>query len=186
MQLAHASSSGDPWPVVRTVGFQAVQADGFTFLLKRRAGLSAALLPVAINYVEGKFMKGDVCEQWRAEGIAEEVPVEVALKTAPAASFAQILAAGARSGGKADAEGRRVRLEDREGFVGETAALKERLALSEITKDELSAAAIVYRVMPVRMELMVGGPDFPMWERFEWKLSVDGSEWAEPTRILPY
>lgn len=178
MQLAHASD--EPWPAVRTVGFQAVRSDGFTFLLKRQP-VSAPRLPVAVTYVEGKYMKGDVCEQWRAEGYAKEVAVEDVLKTAPPASFAQILAASARAG----AEGMRSALVDADAFVRETAALKERLGAGEISGEQLGRSAVVYRVAPVRMELMLGGPDFPMWERFEWRRD-EGGGWAEPSRILPY
>lgn len=177
MQLAHASD--ETWPAVRTVGFQAVRSNDFTFLLKRQP-ISRSTLPIAINYVEGKYMKGDVCEQWRAEGTAVEIAVEDVLKTAPPASFAQILAAGART-----SEGVRTVLTDPDAFSIETAALKTRLSAGEVSSEEISRSAIVYRLAPVRMELLVGGPDFPMWERFEWRRDDEGN-WAEPVRILPY
>jgi len=183
MQLAHVSD--EPWPAVRTIGFQTVRPEGFTFLLKRRAGLSAARLPVAINYVEGRYMKGDVCEQWRAEGFAEEISVAEVLKTAPAASFAQILAASARTQGDGTDDGARKGLGDRASFISETAALKQRLGAGHVPNDELTRSAIVYLVAPARVELLIGGPDFPMWERIEWRRDLDGG-WADPMRILPY
>ena len=89
MQLAHASTD-EPWPVVRTVGFQAVRPDAFTFLLKRRTGHSDAPLPVAISYVEGRYVAGEVCEQWRAEGLAYKLGREDTLgvlETAPPTSL---------------------------------------------------------------------------------------------------
>ena len=185
MQLAHASGSGEPWPVVRTVGFQAVRSDGFTFLLKRRPCFSAERLAVAINYVEGRFVSGEVCEQWRAEGFADEVHVDEVLKTAPLASMAQIIATNTLAN-DGDMNGR-VRLADRDAFVDATGALKRRLVAGEVPADELRHSVIVYRMVPLRMELMLGGPDFPMWERWEWQRdSEDGDRWALPSRIAPY
>lgn len=47
-------------------------------------------LPISVAYVEGKYRAGEVCEQWRCEGIAKEVGQEAAA-SAPAASFAQCI-----------------------------------------------------------------------------------------------
>ncbi|KAL1499964.1 hypothetical protein AB1Y20_012644 [Prymnesium parvum] len=196
MQLAHASPRGEPWPVVRTVGFQTVQADGFTFLLKRSSGLATHQLPIAINYVEGRYTSGERCEQWRADGLATEVPVREVLRTAPLSSLAQILASHGAAGGEAQstrfptsqrgpAGAARTTLDDRQRFLERAAAFKAQLVAGDVATGVLDEAAIAYRCLPVRMELLSGGPDYPMWERFEWQRD-DNGEWTEPRPLLPY
>jgi len=186
-QLAHTSSHS-PWPVIRTIGFQTVTADYFTFLMKRRPeGVPSSGLPIAITYVEGKYQAGDITEQWRAEGLAEEIPVGDVLTTAPMSSFAQIMvAAGWKSGDStADTSSRSI-LADRHEFVRLTDDAKSKLNAGQVPADSLASSVVVYKVRPIRGELLIGGPDFPMWERIEWRRQCADSEWEGPTRILPY
>jgi hypothetical protein len=74
--------------------FNKITSDGFTFLTKRPKAKADTLdgHTIAICYLEGKYQPHDVCEQWRAEGVARLVDVEEILDTAPLGSFAQILA----------------------------------------------------------------------------------------------
>ena len=38
----------------------------------------------------------------------------------------------------------------------------------------IAKSVAVYELRPMRVELLVGGPDFELWERVEWRL-VAGS-----------
>lgn len=139
MQLAHHASgveggmAGSVWPVVRTIGLQAVTKDMFRFLLRRRSPLLAddgsqdAALPVSMVYVEGSYSAGQVCEQWRAEGFAQPVGLGSVLETAPASSLAQIVATAEAATSPSTSQGRTL-LGDPQGFAEATAELKKTLA----------------------------------------------------------
>lgn len=212
VQLAHASTSSD-FPVLRTVGFQTVTADAFTFLIKRvpAPGVSSKRLPVAITYVEGTYAAGDVCEQWRAEGVAVEQSSEQVLATAPKASISNILAAHEIGNNSIQNNGQqhdtavhnhhnRVELNDLSSFIAASTRHKARLIDGSVSGEEIDDAVIVYSVRPTRVEMLVGGPDFATWDRVEWlREEEDGGEhveaegstgtggrWSAPRRILPY
>jgi len=185
-QLAHAAADGSPFPVVRTIGFQRVMSEHFSFLMRRRPGaIISDGLPVSATYVEGKYTAGDVCEQWRLEGIAREAPISEVLATAPMASFAQILVAGGGQSASGQA-GARGRLEARDVFISKTNDMKAKLTAGEVSEAQIAEAVVVYRVKPIRVEFLIGGPDFPMWERVEWKRASEAEPWAAPVRLLPY
>jgi len=189
-QLAHGSLS--PFPVLRTVGFQQVTADTFTFLLRRRPD-SESRLPIAACYVEGLYMSGDVCEQWRCEGIAVVQPAAV-LETAPKTSLATIMAAVQKSG--TDARHRvTIGPQENEELRQAAGQQQSRLASRQVDARELDESIVTYAVSPVRVELLVGSPDHGPWERVEWRREVGSSlqsrgiedgPWGAPRRLAPY
>ena len=48
------------------------------------------------------------------------------------------------------------------------------LASGELNASMIAKSVAVYELRPMRVELLVGGPDFELWERVEWRL-VAGS-----------
>lgn len=134
--------------------------------------------PVAICYTEGVYPPpaGETCEQWRAEGRPEEIPVSEVLETAPIGSFAQILAVGRRKPGVG-----RMALRDREQFIEEVKQVKEQFEAGNVDMNELEACVRVVRLVPERIELLISGP---IWERFQW--TREAGKWTQSTRLLPY
>ena len=133
----------------------------------------------AVGYVEGKYRAGEVCEQWRCEGIAKEVGQEAAA-SAPAA---QILVSA--SAGK---EGR-AKMTNRDTFLDDVDTAKLSLESGTTTQKTIEDSVAVFECQPLRVELLIGGPDFSMWERVEWKRAVDGdvdSDWLTPQKLMPY
>ena len=183
MSLAHnTASAAEPWPTVRTVGFLRVTPDCFTFLLRRRKKKQSSDLPISVAYVEGKYRAGEICEQWRCEGIAKEVGQEAAA-SAPAASFAQIIASASAG------EERRQKITNRDTFLNDVENAKVSLETGTTTQKTIENSIVVFECQPVRVELLIGGPDFSMWERVEWKRAVDGdvdSDWLQPQKLMPY
>ena len=184
MQLAHPDHS-NAWPVVRTIGFQSVNADGLTFLLRRRNSAGGRhRLPVSMVYVEGRYCSGEICEQWRCEGEAFEIGVEDAMQTAPLASFAQMIAAAA-----VPTHESRSSIRDRDNFLKNVDQVKTRLLRHEKSPDEIALSVVLYKLQPIRAEVLIGGPDFGACERIEWRRKTRGdpsSSWSLPQRILPY
>eukprot|EP00040_Diaphanoeca_grandis_P022791 m.123142 g.123142 ORF g.123142 m.123142 type:complete len:277 (-) comp28965_c0_seq2:80-910(-) len=216
-QLAHASKTSE-FPVLRTVGFQTVTANDFTFLLKRKPN-TLDNLPIAITYVEGLYESGDVVEQWRAEGYAIAQSAEGILTTAPKMSLSNMLAvadindtttttakATATTTATAtddsnvdldmdldmnrDTSGSsmftRGKMVDGEQFLTTAAKYKTALDSDNISDATISETVVVYKVVPTRVELLVGGPDFKMWERVQWLRRSTNHVWEAPQRILPY
>ena len=187
-QLAHSQLS--PFPVIRSVGFQQVSSDSFTFLLRRRPD-SETQLPISACYVEGLYESGDVCEQWRVEGIAVAKPASDVIATAPKTSLATILAVDKRSGSART----RLNEEERDELRRAAADQQARLTDGSVGSEEVDRSVIVYAVSPVRVELLVGSPDHGAWERVEWRRDVgsglqsramaDGP-WGPPNRLAPY
>ena len=151
----------------------------YTFICRRKMSSD---LPISVAYVEGKYRAGEVCEQWRCEGIAKEVGQEAAA-SAPAASFAQILVSA--SAGK---EGR-AKMTNRDTFLDDVDTAKLSLESGTTTQKTIEDSVAVFECQPLRVELLIGGPDFSMWERVEWKRAVDGdvdSDWLTPQKFMPY
>ena len=53
----------------------------------------------------------------------------------------------------------------------------------------------MYSVAPVRVELLVGSPDYGAWERVEWRRqmgsglqsrAMEDAPWGPPQRLSPY
>ena len=211
-QLARSSmqeEEGFAAPMLKTVGFQRVSELGVDFLVRRSPDSGGGNATVttfvgAFCYVEGAYppVEGAVCEQWRGEGVAEEIPVSAIRATAPLPSFAQILACSARGdeGGGEGGGGQRPTLGDRTAFVDEVRALKAQLAAGGVPDNEIEGAVQAFRLRPSRMELLRSGPD--IWERFEWQSQASGPSgagagvsadadappllWCNPRQLLPY
>lgn len=183
-QLAHGSST--PFPMLRTVGFQQVSSEGFSFLLRRRPDTEREL-PISALYVEGLYQSGDVCEQWRCEGVARAQSAATALATAPQTSLAALLAVSKRHCGADQMNGRVVMGEaDRDELLHEAADQKRRLRAGHVSATEVEESVAMYAVSPVRVELLVGSPDHGAWERAEWTRDVESGLWQPPHRLSPY
>ena len=75
-------------------------------------------------------------------------------------------------------------MDDSKAFIQETEAIRERLAAKEVSYEEIDAAVAVYRLMPIRMELLESTDH--IWDRFEWSRENRWKEWDPPKRLLPY
>jgi hypothetical protein len=110
--------------------------------------------------------------------VVRRLGVEAAIETAPMGSFAQIVAS-ARHGGPP-----RAALLDRERFVAETLAARERLEAGGVPQEELERAVAVFRLVPLRMESLTSSEH--IWERWEWARKEGDDAWGGPSRLLPY
>jgi hypothetical protein len=188
----------DDLPASKTVGFQAVTPDAFTFLV--RHGSLPPSLPISAVHLAGAYppAPGAACRQWRMDGEAAALPISspALLSTAPASSLAQMLASkawGARPAGPGgDAfhgggEGWGLLPAGRRGeFEALVDGYKARLAegVPGEMLEEVVGAVALYEVRPDRVELCEAGPD--MWERTEWWREDGGEGFKEPLALLPY
>ena len=200
-QLAWNSGHAEAPPLLKTVGFQRVCSLGIDFLVRRNPGsLSESRFPGSFCWVEGTYppATGGLCEQWRGEGVAEEIDISEVRATAPLRSFAQILAchtcSAVDSGARAHAaggggEGGRAPLRDLNAFVSEVRALNTKLEAGSVPDSEIKGAVQAFRLRPSRVELLRSGPE--IWERFEWQqTSGTGPDaamhWHGPRELMPY
>ena len=207
-QLAqiHRGAHEKAFPRVRTVGFQRVSECGLDYLMKRPdPAISRYSDEVAINYTYGGYPppEGDVCEQWRAEGVAVEIAVENILGTAPLGSFAQIVvcAHAAPDAAWADADGgggARAMLADAAACADEVDAMKDAIAGDRVPMGDLAAALLVQRLIPRRVEVLRNVAGGRIWDRFEWvnegfdddvkanAADAPLTSWSAPRRLVPY
>eukprot|EP00227_Mantoniella_beaufortii_P018657 CAMPEP_0197589968 /NCGR_PEP_ID=MMETSP1326-20131121/10723_1 /TAXON_ID=1155430 /ORGANISM="Genus nov. species nov., Strain RCC2288" /LENGTH=205 /DNA_ID=CAMNT_0043154953 /DNA_START=53 /DNA_END=667 /DNA_ORIENTATION=- len=89
--LATAGQSPDLPPSIRNIGFHSVDATGFLFTTRGGPGGSAgpgenasgAPMVASLCYLTGNYPKAGFEEQWRAEGIVEEVDMAALTAVAP-------------------------------------------------------------------------------------------------------
>jgi len=209
MTLATAGATSASAPALRSIGIQGI-VDGAVFFVCRggpggtmgpRAGLAS--YNASMHHLAGNYPGADFEEQWRAEGTVREVPLamlrEVGLMLPEPALVAQILGSSAFAAARAQSHGGSLAPMTREG----------RLVLSPAEGDDADADALAretsdagerggdedeayhaglraYTLIPHRVELLHGGPDWPSGPvRYEWVRDTE-QRWSRPVRLVPY
>ena len=83
----------------------------------------------------------------------------------------------------------RAKMTNRDTFLDDVDTAKLSLESGTTTQKTIEDSVAVFECQPLRVELLIGGPDFSMWERVEWKRAVDGdvdSDWLTPQKFMPY
>jgi len=60
------------------------------------------------------------------------------------------------------------------------------LATSNVSPEELKSCIQAWRFIPDNMEMMTGGTDEIMWERWEFSREEGSLNWREPRQLMPY
>jgi len=195
-------------PAIRSLGIQVVDADGIVFVARGAPGGALgcdydADSKVSICHLAGNYPGADFEEQWRAEGVLEEISFSQwsRLMEGTAAVDAQSLEAQmvacndfenhrSRESGSFDPTDSAGRLYFQSS--AEVTSLHEGVAqrTTDIKDGRLDASAFedaglrVYRLKAERMEMLGGGPRWPQGpSRFEWNFC---GQWQGPRQILPY
>eukprot|EP00586_Coscinodiscus_wailesii_P016656 CAMPEP_0172501824 /NCGR_PEP_ID=MMETSP1066-20121228/153880_1 /TAXON_ID=671091 /ORGANISM="Coscinodiscus wailesii, Strain CCMP2513" /LENGTH=184 /DNA_ID=CAMNT_0013276831 /DNA_START=285 /DNA_END=839 /DNA_ORIENTATION=+ len=184
------------------MNIQRVTNDGIDFITKK--GFSSQRFadknPVSILHTNGQYVAGEIVQQWRAEGICKPLDLVDIIHKASDYTIAGIVASTRST--KDSVEGRtdESSQDDNLEMISEgrnpLSATTEFTEIIQSTRNELEAGSVpleelnesiqAFRFCPSRVELMVGGPDQVMWNRWEWKLLGDGKEWSKPIHILPH
>ena len=220
--LATQGKTGDLPPSIRNVGVHSVDATGWLFTCRGAPGGAAGgALPgndiksggegenaaggpivASLCYLAGNFPKAGFEEQWRAEGIIEEVDVASLSTIAPpdpdlqvqivaSAAFAEQRVVTTGSTAPYDQSGRLLLTEtddDKKLDRGVTSTKQRQKAGTLPVGEILEAGFRAYRLVPWRVEILEGGPAWPQGPmRHEWrKVEGDQGAWQGPVRILPY
>lgn len=183
-------------PVLRTMNIQRVTNDGLDFITKkgRASERFANKTPVSILHTVGQYVPGEIIQQWRADGVCE--PLDLSEIIGKASDYTVVgIIASTRVKAESEAMSNEQKLEAiSEGrypvqsseFTEIIQQTKNDLEAGSISIEDLKASIDAFRFCPTRIELMVGGPDHVMWNRWEWLRSEDGSDWYEPEHILPH
>lgn len=195
------SGAGFAAPALRSLGIQAVDEAGFVFVVRGELGGGAAAggAPLAsVCHLAGNYPGAGFEEQWRAEGVVRPLRgPDLEVKKPDSHLVAQFLACRAFEGAhrprqRPDARGRTPMSAASGAEVEELARdvqeAEQRLHDRAVpVQDMLSAGLASYRVVPLRMELLEGGPAWPQGPaRYQWTRDTPNAPWAGPTRILPY
>mmetsp|Transcript_20074 Transcript_20074/g.25356 ORF Transcript_20074/g.25356 Transcript_20074/m.25356 type:complete len:155 (-) Transcript_20074:103-567(-) len=137
---------------------------------------------VSFLYTEGKYLPGQTVQQWRAQGICSPIRLKEVLQCAPTFTIVEMVASV-----RANKEGDAREDMDVSHILELVQEARAELDKGDISKLELDEAIRAWRFMPHKVERMVGGPNQPMWDRKEWvREEVEGSEWIEPKRLMPF
>jgi len=181
---------------------QRVTNDGIDFITKKGFASEnfAKKTPVSILHTVGQYTPGEIVQQWRAEGVCESLELSEIINKASDYTVSNIIAStrtttkekmeeeteGLSSDEKLEAisEGRHPIQSSQ--FTEILQGTRNDLKDGKISLEEMNDSIKAFRFRPFRVELMVGGPDQVMWNRWEWQRSENGSDWYEPTHILPH
>jgi hypothetical protein len=211
-QLAVAQPHTNP-PSLKTVNFQRITNRGLDFIMKRPDGSGAPTTanvlttnpPVSMLYTSGHFTPGDTEEQWRGEGKVEEIPIKDLVSVVPTYSLVGILASKraqdelhkvedivSSSPLDLETEVHRTRIEKHSKFIELVQKTRADLENGNVSPDELEDSIMAFRLVPERLERMVGGPDHLVMDRWEW-VAVGGLDtrgkdldWSDPRHLLPF
>lgn len=193
IQVATIPTSSDNddmvMPSLRTVGVHSVDGSGIIFFTwgSPGGGLQSVepdgdILPAPVSVV---CVIGDYPyeQQWRGEGVTCHVSsaeCELLKLEPPAALCSQICACMSFSQGGASVSSRKDRAE---GYATRASALRHS---STVGVDKTSEVRC-YRFVPLRMEVLVGGPSSPQGpHRYEWRRGGTTTGWAGAREILPF
>jgi hypothetical protein len=145
-------------------------------------------LPAAFVYQEGKFLPGQAAEQWRGEGLCEEIPLSQVVDLIPTFTATSMIAscriAAEVSGTGADVSEGRLAMMNKSRTTEVMQRTRNELEQGKISLEEMNEAISAFRLKPDRMEYMHGGPDTVMWDRWEWMRDENG--WVEPKHLIPH
>lgn len=195
------SVAPDKAPVLRTMNIQRVTDDGIDFITKKGFASKnfASENPVSIMHTSGEYTPGEVVQQWRAEGVCEALDLSEIIQQASDYTVSGIIASTrVTEDNKQDeskeaiddkltdiSEGRNP-LRETSQFTDIIQSTRNELEAGSLPIEELKQSIEAFRFCPSRVELMVGGPDQLMWNRWEWQRSEGDSQWSEPKHILPH
>lgn len=165
---------------------------GIDFVMKRSSPTAVSAragLPAAFVYQEGKFLPGQSAEQWRGEGVCEEIPLAQVVDLIPSFTATSMIAscriaAEVSSANAADVSDGRLAMMNKSRTTEVMQRTRNELEKGAISMDEMNEAIAAFRLKPDRMEYMRGGPDTVMWDRWEWLRDKDG--WIDPKHLVPH
>lgn len=206
-QLAVTQSFTDV-PSLKTVTFQQVSPDGIDFIMKRpdvgktsTVGVLSELPKVSLLYLSGDYRAGDTIEQWRGEGTVYEIDLKDIVSFAPNHSLVLMLASKRATSQLRKLEGvitpslepletevHRTRIEKHSKFVELVQHTHRELENGNISREEIEEAICAFRLVPDRLERMIGGPDMVTWDRWEWKKQTGdkGDTSWDVRHLLPF
>lgn len=186
---------------MRTIGIERVSRAGIDFVLKRGSPTSDSVAsgrPVAILHQQGRFLPGESAEQWRGEGRCDELKLGDVLDLIPHHVVTSIVASSRISAEKSAAAGKegvsvgRLAMLSKSHVTDIMQKTRRELESGDISMEELERCIIAYRFEPERLELMFGGPDSVMWDRWEWLRDTQGDAergsiaWVDPKHLVPH
>lgn len=206
-QLAVTQSFTDV-PTLKTVTFQQVSSLGLDFIMKRpdvdktsTVGVLSEMPQISMLYLSGDYRAGDTVEQWRGEGTVYEIDLKDIISFAPSHSLVLMLASKratsqlrklegvvAPSSEPLETEVHRSRIEKHSKFVELVQQTHRELENGNISREEIEDAICAFRLVPDRLERMIGGPDMVTWDRWEWKKQTDDkgiTSW-DVRHLLPF
>jgi hypothetical protein len=206
-QLAVTQSFTDV-PTLKTVTFQQVSSLGLDFIMKRpdvdktsTVGVLSEMPQISMLYLSGDYRAGDTVEQWRGEGTVYEIDLKDIISFAPSHSLVLMLASKratsqlrklegvvAPSSEPLETEVHRSRIEKHSKFVELVQQTHRELENGNISREEIEDAICAFRLVPDRLERMIGGPDMVTWDRWEWKKQTDDKGFTswDVRHLLPF
>lgn len=156
--------------------------------------------PISFLHMQGKFLPGEKAEQWRGEGICRPLPLPEVMDLIPHFTITSMVGSR-RLAGEHDNNLEELKnevSEDRLAMLNKSHMTeimqRTRIELEngDISMEELDQSIRAFRLIPDRVECMLGGPDTIMWDRWEWlrDRSVDSEGgsivWHDPKHLVPH
>ena len=82
-------------PFLRTIGIQRISENGIDFVVKKGSGCSKTFVsgrPISVLHLKGKYVAGEIVEQWRAEGHCEKIPLAEVIDVIPSYTLNAMIA----------------------------------------------------------------------------------------------
>ena len=191
MQLALNNSDSTRAPSLRTVGIHTVNEGGFLFFSRGNhpgGGIGGERLPASIVWVGGDYPYE---QQWRAEGFLWQVASSECqfLDSLPPASLVdEILACQAQEGAMDNGVSRKERGNCTSHHLERAQKLRpQNMDHSNVALKDVKGT----RFIPLRMEVLIGGPSSPGGpRRYEWTRTTESSlnenSWSAARSILTF
>jgi len=199
--LSVAATAEDPLqaPFLRTIGIQRISENGIDFVVKKGSGCSKTFVsgrPISVLHLKGKYVAGEIVEQWRAEGHCEKIPLAEVIDVIPSYTLNAMIATKRLEQEiemkfNSDPQQDRLTIMDNSHVHEVVQSTRMELEAKTIDKEEFEIAIRAYRFRPDRMERMTGGPETILWDRWEWRRASgncpEGSTiWDPPTHLMPH
>jgi hypothetical protein len=180
-------ASYDQAPNTRTVNFQRISPEGIEFVSRNKTdSIFDHNRPVSFLYTEGKYKPGQKVVQWRGDGSCEKIDLDEVLEYVPEYSVTEIIAS-CRARKEIDNTSDRMSIQGLQSkFTAIVQETRTDLATSNVSPEELKSCIQAWRFIPDNMEMMTGGTDEIMWERWEFSREEGSLNWREPRQLMPY
>jgi len=204
LSFAMNADQGTQPPNLRTISVYRVSGEGIDFCVKKGSVLSNQLvdpkneagLPVSMLHLQGRYVEGEMTQQWRGDGMCYPMPLDTVLPLLPSWSVSAMVGSTrleAEDGGGDEAERSLVKNKAHTTEVMQRARVEAESG--KLSFEEQDASMQALRFVPYRLECMSGGPETIMWERLQWKRAEPNSEnsedwknaeWNTPDGLLPH